>query len=261
MSKKQKLKVGFAGARWLGIMVLKEIVKNPNLEVTNVTVPDKTVSVWWKDVVDENEVNALGFSITPWSAFKDLEFDILFSVLHGGIFKKAHLDNTRFGIINLHPAPLPEYRGCNSYSHAIMNGDKSYGVTLHYVDEGIDTGEIISIDHFPIYSTDTARTLYDRSQPKALALFKKSFPGIIDQALRGKKAKSTKQDEAKAAYYNRSSLEDKQVDLSWDQLKIERSIRGLDFPPFEPAYLILNNKKIHLTFGGLKTSSLNLKRT
>src|SRR3989344_6691916 len=151
-----KLKIGFAGARLLGSNCLKEVLKQPGLEITAICFPKADEKVWWTDIIDEKEVKKLGFKITPWPEWKELKFDLIFSVLHGKIFKPAHLENTRLGIINLHPAPLPQYRGCNSYSHAIMNGEKKYGVSLHYIDEGIDTGAIIGINHFPILETDTA---------------------------------------------------------------------------------------------------------
>lgn len=242
-----KIKVGFAGARWLGVQCLKELHKYPEIQITHVGVPTKETQVWWTDVCDQDEVEKLGYEITPWREFKDLKFDILFSVLHGGIFKKTHLDNCKLGIINLHPAPLPQYRGCNSYSHAIMNGESQYGVTLHYVDEGIDTGDIINLYRLPIYETDTAKTLYDRAQIKAVELFQDEAPKIVSAALKKQKIKATKQNNNQANYYPRTSLENKEIDLNWGLIKIERFVRGLEFPPFDPAYFMINGKKINLT--------------
>lgn len=67
-----------------------------------------------------------------------------FSVLGSHIYTPEEIEATPLGIVNLHLAPLPAYRGFYSFSHAIANGEEEFSVTLHYVDEGIDTGPIIA---------------------------------------------------------------------------------------------------------------------
>lgn len=242
-----KLKVGFAGARWLGVNCLKYIKSNKDVEITHVCFPQKSEKVWWKDVADHEEVEKMGYKITPWEKWKNLKFDLIFSVLHGGIFKKDHLDRSKFGIVNLHPAPLPEYRGCNSYAHAIMNGDKYYRVSLHYVNEGIDNGPVVGQNTIKILDSDTGFSLYEKAQTSALGLFKEHANSIIADAKKGEKYPSRKQDESKAKYYKRDSLSNKEAHLSWEAKKLINFVRALDFPPFEPAFIILNGKKIYLT--------------
>lgn len=243
----KKLIVGVAGARWLGVNCLSFLKEIDDIKITRVCFPSKSEPVWWKDVIDEEETNKMGFTITPWNMWRNLEFDLVFSILHGGIFKKVHLDNSRFGVINLHPAPLPEYRGCNSYAHAIMNGDKKYRVTMHYVDEGIDDGPIIGQNTIEIQTNDTGFSLYQKSQKSALALFKRYAPKIIEAARKGNRFPARIQDENKANYYKRDSLNNKEANLNWSQSKLYNFIRALDFPPFEPAHIRLNDKKTYLT--------------
>lgn len=245
--KQRKLKISIAGARWLGVNCLSFLAGIDGIEITHACFPNKKEKVWWKDVVDEDEVRKIGFKITPWQNWQDLKFDLVFSILHGGIFKTAHLNNSRFGVINLHPAPLPEYRGCNSYAHAIMNGDKTYRVTMHYVDEGIDDGPIIGQNSIGIEDNDTGYSLYKKAQKSALNLFKQYAPKIIEYAKDGKLFPAKKQDESKANYYKRDSLKNKEANLNWDNKKLYDFVRALDFPPFEPAYIILKGRKIYLT--------------
>lgn len=243
----KKLKVGVAGARWLGVNCLEFLKDFNGVDITYVCMPKKRELVWWKDVIDEVEVERMGFKITPWAKWQSLKFDLVFSILHGEIFKDYHLDNSRLGVINLHPAPLPEYRGCNSYAHAIMNGDKNYSVSMHYVDEGIDDGPVIATNTLRIEKQDTGYTLYQKSQASAFELFKRTVPQIIEQAVKSEKIKSKVQDEKKANYYKRDSLSRKEVKLTWDKEKLYNFIRALDFPPFEPAHVVLSGEKIYLT--------------
>lgn len=241
-----KLKIAFAGARWLGIECLKILSLRTDIKLVAITVPRKTEKVWWTDVVDENEVKKLGFKITDWSKWPELKADLGFSVLHGKIFQQKHIRNFKYGLINLHPAPLPEYRGCNSYAHAIMNGDNTYRVTMHYIDVGVDTGDIIADKNLQIKADDTGRDLYLKSQVIAKNLFKSQLHRIVQAAKSGNIIKGKKQDETIANYYSRDSLRDKEIKLSWTNKRIYNKVRGLEFPPFEPAFVKLGDKKIYL---------------
>lgn len=158
----------------------------------------------------------------------DLDFttreepDWFLSVLWPEIIKPDALE--RHPYINLHPAPLPEYRGCNSYAHAIINGETEYGVTLHYMDEGVDTGPIIASPRFPILPDDTGRSLHDRAQLTALDMFESWWP-ILREGL----PPATVQP-AEGRYYRRDSL--KPYFGSPDPVVR----RALTFPPFDNGY-------------------------
>jgi len=170
--------------------------------------------------------------------------DIVFSVLTDYIFKQKDIDSCRLGIVNLHPAPLPDYRGCNSYSHAIINGDKEYGVSLHYVNNKIDQGNLIEVDRFPIEGHMAAKELYDISQVHAFNLFKKWMPKLIEGRV------EAKNQEGKTRYYPRTSLLPlKTAPVAFSD-ELYDLVRGLDFPPHEPAFIQGNDKrKIYLRRG------------
>lgn len=80
---------------------------------------------------------------------------------------------------NFHPAPLPEYKGRNLCYHAIMNGEKEFGATLHYMDENFDTGDIVEVSKFPVSEKDTAEDLSDIAIGVSKNLFVKYFPRIL----------------------------------------------------------------------------------
>ncbi len=150
------------------------------------------------------------------------EPDYCLSVLWPDIIKKPALDAHPW--INLHPAPLPEYRGCNSYAHAIINGETEYGVTLHYMNEGIDTGPIITSPRFPILPTDTGEHLYYRAQLHAFEMFQKVWPTLLNGL-----PPATVQP-AEGRYYDRHSLE------PYFGSPDPTVRRALTFPPFDNGY-------------------------
>lgn len=241
------LNVLFCGARWLGLECLRELKKNPDINVVGAVVPKKTENVWWTDVVDQDIVGELGIELLDWKSATQMQnLDIAISVMHNRIFKKKFIDNVKYGVLNIHPGPLPFYRGSNHYSHALMNGETWYGITLHYIDTGIDTGPIIDLYWTEIDPNDTARTLYDRVQRLGIKLFRDKLPEIIQCALEGGQVASCAQDDEKARYYKPNSLDHKEVDLNWPNEQIYNFVRGLQFPPFEPAYFRHHGKKKHL---------------
>jgi len=252
----KELNVLFCGARWLGMECLKKLTNINGVNLVGAVVPRKTEKVWWTDVVEEDCVNKLGIPLLSWSEARELDdLDLVFSVLHGEIFKKPMIDKVKYGVINLHPAALPYYRGCNSYAHAIMNGEKEYGITLHYVDEGIDTGPIIDQEWLDILPEDTGKTLYLRTQKVARDVFYRTIPRIILHAFNGERIRAVSQDDSMAKYYPRTSLNDKQADLSWSYRQLYDFVRALDFPPFDPAYGMFDGIKYDLS---IKNGSLIL---
>lgn len=81
---------------------------------------------------------------------------------------------------NFHPGPLPHYRGRDLCYHAIMNGEKEFGVSLHYMDEGFDTGDIIEVRRFPIQDDWTAEDLSRHTIFTAEIMFADIFPLILE---------------------------------------------------------------------------------
>ena len=81
--------------------------------------------------------------------------------------------------INIHPSKLPEYRGPVPTAWAIANGEKEYGISIHLMDEGIDTGDILVQEIFPIVRDDTGFSLYTKAMSCGAELLKKHFRDIV----------------------------------------------------------------------------------
>lgn len=128
-----------------------------------------------------------------------------FSVLGEHIFTPEEIERYPRGIVNLHLAPLPAYRGFYAFSHAIANGEDNFAVTLHYVDEGIDTGPIIATREVPM--ADDPQQLAGRATEAGFALFDEWAPRLIGAARAGERLRATPQKEG-GRYYGRDSLQE-----------------------------------------------------
>jgi len=108
-----------------------------------------------------------------------LSCDLFVSMSFDQIFKKELFKKPRLGTINCHAGKLPFYRGRNVLNWALINDESEFGVTVHYVDEGIDTGDIIVQECFPISEQDTYKTLLDRAYSGCAALLNRAVYEIL----------------------------------------------------------------------------------
>ncbi len=134
------------------------------------------------------------------------ECDLGVSIGGSHIFTPEEIRRARCGIVNLHFAPLPEYRGRYSAGHALRNGDTAFGVTLHYVDRGIDTGPIIAQRFFHVEDDETVDSLRAKAFRVGCDLFVAWAPELVRAARKGRRVWAWPQDEARAHYYDRHSL-------------------------------------------------------
>lgn len=109
------------------------------------------------------------------------------SVRYNKIIKQRVIDSFSLGIVNTHGGILPEYRGSYCNIIAIINGEQEYGVTLHYIDKGIDSGDIVAIKKVSIQESDTGFDLYQISEKFCYELIEEN----IDDLLNGKNNRIT----------------------------------------------------------------------
>lgn len=94
---------------------------------------------------------------------KEFDCDLFISLSFNQIFKREIIELPKFNSINVHAGKLPFYRGRNVLNWAIINGEKEFGVTVHYIDEGIDTGDIILQNTYSISNNDDYNTVLNRA--------------------------------------------------------------------------------------------------
>ena len=164
-----------------------------------------------------------------------LEPDLIITCAYGQILPLEMLQIPRLGCINVHASLLPKLRGGAPIHHAIMDGFRKTGVTIMYMDKGMDTGDIISQREIPISNDDTAETLHDKLSVLGRDLLLETLPSILN----GTNSR-TSQDEAEATYGFNITREDEHIDFSKTKRQIVNKVRGLNSWP--GAYCILDDK-------------------
>jgi len=163
--------------------------------------------------------------------------DLIISFCYPKLIKKEVFEVARFGCINFHPAPLPEYKGFAVYNFAILNGEKEWGVSAHFIDQKFDTGDIIKVNRFKI-GKETAHSLRKKSRDRLLILLKE----VANEFALSGKLTSIKQDKNKGKYYSKKMMnENRVITPSDDAITIERKIRAFWCPPYAGAAIKLNN--------------------
>ena len=129
------------------------------------------------------------------------------------------------GAINVHPSLLPKYRGLSPQHQAILHGDDESGVTVHYIDEDVDTGEIIIQKKFRVAKDDYILQV----QTKMLAIYKE----IVVEALRlleSASFKPIKQDLTQISYFGPLKRSDREIDLSKSRQEVYNLVRAVSLP-------------------------------
>ena len=111
----------------------------------------------------------------------DISPDLILSIYYRKILPKALIDLPRLGCINIHPSALPFYRGPVPTAWAIENGEEEFGITLHLMDLGIDTGDILAQEIYGIGEDETGYELYTRAMDLGYQMFRKNFDNIINE--------------------------------------------------------------------------------
>lgn len=238
----------FIGGKQLGANCLRALLKRKNPPALVIANPDDRGRDSWHESLVKLAKKAripvvVGKKVkdpTVLTRIQKVRPDIIFCIGSMEIIPKSILDIPPQGTINIHPALLPKYRGRYSIPHAIFNGEKETGVTLHYMTPGLDDGPIILQKSYPLTEDDTAKTAYD----KFTAIGTELFEQFADMVASGKKILSTPQDESRATYYPKGMPGGGVIDWSWDGAKIRRFIRAYTFEHFPPPMLMLGEKKM-----------------
>ena len=161
-------------------------------------------------------------------ALKRCDIDFIFSVNNFQIIKQDLINLPKKGFINFHNGPLPKYGGINACTWAIFNQEQFHGVTWHFVDAGVDTGDIIIQKIFPIVKSDTAIVLTMKCIKEGIELFKELLPKLFSETLA-----KTPQDLGQRTYYKKTDYPNHgHINFGWDFEKLDCFMRSLTFAPF-----------------------------
>lgn len=169
-----------------------------------------------------------------------LKYDLGVSVLYWRKLRDEFLTIPVRGTINFHPAILPEYKGTGGYNLAIMDKLSEWGISAHYIDDSIDTGDLIEVVRFPMNpDTETAQSLEQESM-RVLEHFARR---LIMQAI-GSTEKLPTYPNIGGSYTSRAEMEAMKAIRPGDD--VERKIRAFWFPPYDGAYIEIDGKKYTL---------------
>ncbi len=174
------------------------------------------------------------------SLLEKIDPDLIAVVAFGKILPKSVLEYPKYGCVNLHVSLLPKYRGAAPMQRAIMNGESETGVTVMYMNEGLDTGDIISVRKFPIGKEDNFEDIHDRSALVGGELLSQT----INEIFAGK-ALRIPQNEAEATYAAKIEKADCKIDFSKSANELDFMIRGTT--PIPGAFCYLNGKMLKIS--------------
>ena len=160
---------------------------------------------------------------------KEINPDLIVVVAYGKILPKEIIDIPKYGIINVHSSLLPKYRGASPIHSAILNGDKESGVSIMYIEEGLDSGDVILKETCEITEDDTLGTLHDRLKELGAIGLEKAL-----KLIEAEEVKAEKQDDSKATFVKPITKEQEKIDWNNTKEVIFNQIRGLN--PFPGAY-------------------------
>ena len=242
---KENINIVFMGTPEFSVPILEGLIANYHVRGI-VTQPDKAVGR--KQEIRKTPVKLVGekhtiLVIQPEKIREDhgevlsLKPDLIITCAYGQILPRELLVYPKYGCINVHASLLPKLRGGAPIHRAILNGMSKTGITIMYMSEGMDEGDIISQREIEITETDTASTLHDKLSLLGRDLLLDTLPSILDGT-------STRipQDNSQATYGFNIKPEDEKINFSHTMRQIYNQVRGLnDFPG---AYCIYEGKRL-----------------
>lgn len=227
------MRVIFAGTGEIGLPTLKWLISQNDIELLAVVCqPDKPVGRKQVLTPPATKLLAIEHGIPvrqPEKLRSDTDYftnaaaDFIIVMAYGQILPKSILDAPLKACLNLHASILPKYRGASPIQSAILNGDAESGITVMFMDEGMDTGDIILIHRFPLTPDETGGTLHDR--------LANASPAALSEALESFKqypVPRQPQENAAATHCGKLGRDDGHIDWTSSAVQIERRIRAFD---------------------------------
>ena len=241
------MRVVFMGTPDFSVPVLQGLIDNYDV-VGVVSQPDKRVGRHMELKNTPVKELALKYNIPVIQPIKireeyndilNLNPDIIITCAYGQIIPKEILDYPRYGCINVHASLLPKYRGGAPIHRSIINGDEKTGITIMYMDVGMDTGDIISQESIDILDTDNLESVHDKLSILGSKLLLNTLPSIFDGT-----NDRLKQDESLVEFAYNIKREEEHVDFNKNSRDIFNLIRGLSPVPSSNAILDEQEMKI-----------------
>ena len=228
-------RVIFMGTPDFSVPVLEKLIENTDVVLV---VTKKDAYVGRKKVLTESPVAICAHEhnievYKPNKLKEDYEYilnkkpDIIITCAYGSIVPKVVLDYPSYGCINVHASLLPKYRGASPIVASILNGEKETGITIMYMDEGIDTGNIIMSRSIEIEDNDNSLSLSNKLSLLGANLLIDTLPKIFE----GENF-DIPQDNEEATYVGMLKREDEHIDFNNTVENIKNQVRAFSPEPY-----------------------------
>ncbi|HEX7517851.1 MAG TPA: methionyl-tRNA formyltransferase [Chthoniobacterales bacterium] len=240
------MRIVFIGTGEIGVPVLRSLLQSEEHELVGVvTQPDKPAGREQRIEAPPIKVALAGIALTIFqparikreeavAEIRALTPDVIVVMAYGQILPRSVLEIPRVACLNLHASLLPRHRGAAPIQAAIVAGDRESGITVMYMDERLDTGDVLLQSRLEIAADETGGSLHDRLAQIA--------PDALHEALaqlqRGS-APRIPQDSSVATYAPKLEREDGRLDWTESAALIERKIRA--FNPWPGAFTLLRD--------------------
>jgi methionyl-tRNA formyltransferase len=228
------MRIIFIGQAPFGKETLQTLVEQEEEIVGVITVPDQPNQRFPNPVKELAEQHAIPLYQSKLfkkpeaiSWVRALQPDLLVLAFVTSFVPKEMIDLARLGGINYHPSLLPKYRGGSAINWAVIEGETETGVTIHFIDEGVDTGPILLQEKVSIEPDDTVKSVYfDKLYPLGIKMISSAV-----KLIREGKAKPTLQDESTASFQPVITADDTIINWNQPTAKVYDLIRGANPAP------------------------------
>jgi methionyl-tRNA formyltransferase len=243
------MRILYLGNNWVGWQVLKWL-KEQGEEIAGLVIHPPRKQKYAKEILRAAGLPAAkvfdGSRLAQpevMAAIRKLAPDIGLSVLFDYILKPEFLSIFPQGVVNLHPAYLPYNRGQYPNVWSIIENTPA-GVTLHYIDKGTDTGDIIARKEVAVEPVDTGETLYRKLERASVALFRETWPLVRS----GKATRAPQGSEPGTCHRTKDveAIDEIHLDETYVARDLINVLRARTFPPYPGAYFMHQGRRIYL---------------
>ncbi|MBC5635910.1 methionyl-tRNA formyltransferase [Ornithinibacillus sp. BX22] len=244
-------RIVFMGTPDFSVPILRELVQSEYEVVLVVTQPDRPKGR--KKVITpppvKVEAEAHGIPVFQpekirhdYQPILDVNPDIIVTAAYGQILPNELLEGPQYGCINVHASLLPELRGGAPIHYAIIQGKKETGITIMYMAEKLDAGDILSQSSIPIETNDHVGSLHDKLSVVGAQLLMETLPKLFAGQIQ-----PIKQDDSKASFASNIKREQEKIDWHQSHTEIYNQIRGLH--PWPVAFTTYTNQTMKIWWG------------
>jgi methionyl-tRNA formyltransferase len=244
------LKIIFAGTPEFAAVILEALSLSRHQLIAVYTQPDRASGRGLKVVNSAVKETAIDLNLPIYQPetlkdpreqeiLRNLHADVMVVAAYGLILPKAVLAMPRYGCLNIHASLLPRWRGAAPIQRAVMAGDKTSGVTIMQMNEGLDTGDILLKHAYTLREDETSQTLYHQ-------LTKMGAEAIVEtlELLAEGKLAPEKQDDALSTHAKKLTKEEALIDWNETAQVIERKVRA--FNPWPIAHSVWQGEHVRI---------------